>query len=264
MIDKQFGYGKSFDYIQKYIEFLQRYKYFVGGIVYSDYYSFDLTKSTVSDLNQGGTYEPIGENSSIKYTKVISYPLFFRSNYQLSTTGEQFGLISQTQMDVIFISLDEPYTFVPTTYDLVVVRYGDENSNLLPLLPVYRVANVQVLPIYTTNNLYKITLIASNYVYKDLLKYEQYQVSKTLVFDDFTSSFYEVEKFVIISYLRNIKEKFVNELQNTRRDFKYKVVILEPYVNFGVGDTNPQLKELEQIYQYYLSEYGDDSELPEH
>lgn len=230
MIEGNFSFSASSKYIQKFIEALQRYKYFSGGVVFTDYYSFDLSNSTISDFNQGGVYELVGQDSPIKYTKVIGYPLFFKSNYQINTSGEQFGLTSNTQLECLFISLNEPYTFTPSTYDLVVVRYGNESPDLINLLPVFRIGNIQTLPIYTTNNIFKLTLVPSNILYKDLLRYEQAQVSNVYVFDDKTTSFYEVEKYVILSYVREYRNKLVSKLENLQRDYKYKTVVLDEVI----------------------------------
>lgn len=224
MIGNSYGFSRSAQYIEKYIEALQKYKYFAGGVIFVDYYSFDLTKSSISNLNQGGTYQLIGDNSPIRYTKIINYPLFFKSNYQLTTAGQQYGLGTETQIESLFISFNEPFSFVPTTYDLVVIRYGNEDPNLLQLLPVFRVANIQTLPIYTTNNLFKLNLVPSNNLYRDLLRYEQVQVTSVAVFDDKSTSFYDVSKYITLQYVREIKNKLLRKLENEQRDYKYRVI----------------------------------------
>lgn len=191
-------------YVDNYLELLHKYR-LVQRPIYVDYYSLDIQNSVISKDVQGGTYNFMNQ-SGLKYKLIKNYPLQQFTNYTRTTTGNEGGVYNETEIDCLFIQMDN-IKLIPSLYDFVIINFAINEQDFKDYITVFKVANIETLPILYRKTIYKIKLTSSGRMIKDIKNNFPCKIVETYYFDELSKRVYRESDYrILINSLEKIKQ----------------------------------------------------------
>ena len=110
-------YTRLYDYIYDYQKLIYDYYSKTATAFLVTYYNLDL-EETIWDSTKltGGYYEKIGELSGVRWNKILLLPVFFIENLSGGLSGEDIGMVSERDTDIVIPS---SYDFKPYPNDII-------------------------------------------------------------------------------------------------------------------------------------------------
>lgn len=204
-------YTVLYQYIREW-EFLL-YKYYAKHAIpfLVSYYNINV-ETTVWDNEylDGGYYERIGDLSGLRWNKILLLPVFFIEEMTAPFEGAEEGLIKRQETNIVIPS---EYGITPYASDLVKV----EQFVLRPtndVYPLYKVTGIEKSA-NTDVTFWRLHLILQE---SETENEAAQQVSKTLVFFDYTKKIYNLED---AEYLTKMLEKDLKLSRLLRQEYDH-------------------------------------------
>jgi len=200
-------YERLYAYIHDYQKLVYDF-YSKHAIAFLTTYYSICTEETVWDDEDllGGSYEPIGELSGIRWNKYLLLPVYFIEDVSTVFSGEETGYIKEGETNIVIPST---YGITPLPRDIVKV----EQEYLRPTNDVYPIFSVTGVEksVNTDRTFWKLKLMVEQS--RTTTEVEQ-QLGETYVFYDYDKKVHSVSGASFLTNMLLKNEELRSRLKN--------------------------------------------------